>query len=109
MGAHGDYVAIMCITVAIDAFCCIPMAYLRYKNRSVKFAVVNLVMIFVNIFFNVFFLIICPWLNKVAPATVSWFFDPNYSVGYIFVANLISTFVKSGNALARIAGGSFPY
>ena len=93
-GAHGDYVAIMCITVAIDAFCCIPMAYLRYKNRSVKFAMVNLVMIFVNIFFNVFFLIICPWLNKVAPATVSWFFDPNYSVGYIFVANLISTLSK---------------
>ncbi len=93
-GPHADYVAIMCITVAIDAFCCIPMAFLRYKQKSVKFAMVNLIMIAVNIFFNVFFLIVCPWLLKVAPASVSWFYDPSYGVGYVFVANLFSTFSK---------------
>ena len=91
---HADFVAVMCVTVAIDAFCCIPMAYLRYKNRSAKFAMVNLIMIGVNIFFNVFFLLICPWLHKVAPATVDWFYNPSYSVGYVFVANLISTLSK---------------
>ena len=93
-GGHGDYVAVMCVTVAIDAFCCIPMAYLRYKNRSVKFAVVNIIMIFVNIFFNIFFLIICPWLMEHAPHTIDWFYVPGYSVGYVFVANLISTLSK---------------
>lgn len=91
---HPDFVAIMCITVAIDAFCCIPMAYLRYKNRSGKFAVVNLIMIAVNILFNLFFLIACPWLHKAAPATVDWFYNPSYSVGYVFVANFISTLSK---------------
>lgn len=29
IGDHADFVAIMCVTVAIDAFCCIPMAYLQ--------------------------------------------------------------------------------
>jgi O-antigen/teichoic acid export membrane protein len=50
-------------------------------------------MIFVNIFFNIFFLVICPWLMKNAPATVDWFYNPHYGVGYVFVANVIQTVV----------------
>ena len=93
-GNHADYVAIMGVIVAVDAFCCIPMAYLRHQNRSTKFAIVNLVLIAVNIFFNIFFLIVCPWLHNVAPQLISWFYSPDYSVGYVFVANLFSTFAK---------------
>lgn len=120
---HSDFVAVMCVTVAIDAFCCIPMAYLRYKNRSAKFAMVNLIMIAVNIFFNIFFLLVCPWLHNVAPASVDWFYNPSYSVGYVFVANLISTlskvallsreiresdFLIDRNLLAKMLRYSFP-
>lgn len=92
-GSHADFVSIMGVIVAIDAFCCIPMAYLRQQNRSVKFAVVNLVLIFVNIFFNVFFLVVCPWLYKSWP-DLMFFYNPEYGVGYVFVANLFSTLAK---------------
>lgn len=108
IGGHPDFIAIMCVTVAIDAFCCLPMAYLRYQNRSVKFALVNLAMIGVNIFFNLFFLWLCPLLMRVAPASVEWFFNPAYSVGYVFVANLISTLSKLAMLapeIKPIAGG----
>jgi O-antigen/teichoic acid export membrane protein len=86
-----EFIAMLAIVVSMDAFDAIPFAYLRYKNRPIKFAALKLFMIFTNIFFNIFFLVICPWLQKKAPELISWFYNPHYGVGYIFVANLIST------------------
>ncbi|MEI8084993.1 MAG: polysaccharide biosynthesis C-terminal domain-containing protein [Paludibacter sp.] len=88
---HPEFIAMLGVVVAMDAFGCIPYAYLRFKNRPYRFVGLNLFAIFVNIFFNIFFLVICPWLMIKDPALISWFYDPNYGVGYVFVANLFST------------------
>ena len=88
---HSEFIAMLGTTVAFDAFGCIPYVYLRFKNRPVKFVALNLFAIFVNIFFNIFFLVICPWLMTKAPNLISWFYNPNYGVGYVFIANIIST------------------
>lgn len=88
---HVEFIVIMGIVVAIDAFTAIGFAYLRYKKQAVRFAAFKLLMIFINIFFNIFFLIICPWIWKNNPDLISWFYNPNYGVGYIIIANLIST------------------
>ena len=88
---HPEYIKMLGVVVAMDAFGCIPFAYLRYKNRPIKFAGLKLFMIFTNIFFNLFFLLICPWLALKAPELVNWFYNPHYGVGYVFVANLLST------------------
>ena len=40
---------------------------------------------------NLFFLLLCPYLWETAPQLIDWFYVPNYQVGYIFIANLIST------------------
>jgi len=90
---HPEYIAMLGVVVALDAFSAIPFAYLRYKNRPYMFAGLKMVMIFVNIFFNLFFLLACPWLAHHAPQTIQWFYRPDYGVGYIFVANLISTVI----------------
>ncbi len=92
---HPEYIAMLGVVVAMDAFSAIPFAYLRYKNRPYMFAGLKMVMIFVNIIFNLFFLIGCPWLQRHAPGTVAWFYRPDYGVGYIFVSNLISTIVAT--------------
>ena len=88
---HPEYISMLGVVVAMDAFGCIPFAYLRYKNRPIKFAGLKLFMIFTNIFFNLFFLLVCPWLAVKAPGLISWFYNPHYGVGYVFVANLLST------------------
>jgi len=88
---HSEFIAMLGTTVALDAFGCIPYVYLRFKNRPVKFVALNLFAIFVNIFFNIFFLVICPWLMTKAPNLISWFYNPNYGVGYVFIANIFST------------------
>jgi O-antigen/teichoic acid export membrane protein len=90
---NAEYIAMLGVVVAMDAFGAIPFAYLRFKSRPIKFASLKILMIFVNIFFNIFFLVICPWLMKNAPATIDWFYNPHYGVGYVFVANVIQTVV----------------
>lgn len=47
-----QYVGTMAIVVALDAFQCIPFAYLRYQRRPIKFAALKLLFIFLNILLN---------------------------------------------------------
>lgn len=86
-----DHILIMAVTVAIDAFMVVPYAYLRYQKRPMRFAMVRLAFVFFSIAFNLFFLVLCPIIYKSYPPLISWFYDPGYGIGYIFVANLIST------------------
>jgi len=92
-GSHGDYIAIMAVVVAIDAFTSIPFAYLRHKKMPVRFAGIKLFNIFITIILNIFFLVVCPLIYKSNPNLISWFYNPDYGVGYVFVANLIGTVI----------------
>ena len=49
---HPEYIGCMFSCVAIDAFQCIPFAYLRYQKRPIKFAALKLLFIFLNIGLN---------------------------------------------------------
>lgn len=91
---HTDYVAMMLLVVALDSFQCVPFAYLRYKKRPLKFVGIKLLNIIGNIALNLFFLLLCPWLYQHHPDVVSWFYNPDYLVGYIFVSNLITSSVQ---------------
>lgn len=86
-----EYLGMMLGITAVDAFCCIPFAYLRYAGQTYRFAGIKLLGIFLNIFLNIFFLVICPWLYTRMPETIGWFYRPDYGVGYVFVANVITT------------------
>lgn len=90
-GDHPEFVGMMIVVVALDAFQCIPFAYLRYKKRPVKFAALKLLFIFSNILLNILFFVWAPALYKSHPEMVSWFYNPSYGVGYVFLANLICT------------------
>lgn len=89
--AHPEFVGMMIGIVAVDAFCCIPFAYLRYKNQALKFAGLKLLSIGVNIFMNLFFLWICPKIDAWKPELIAWFYCPDFGVGYVFLANVFST------------------
>ncbi|NDV45784.1 lipopolysaccharide biosynthesis protein [Paludibacter sp. 221] len=108
-GSNPEYIRMLAIVVAMDAIGSIPFAYLRYKNRPVKFAALKMVMISTNIIFNLFFLIACPWLMKTAPALIDWFYKPDYGVGYVFVANLISTSIVTIALLPDILRVKFEF
>ena len=50
---HPAYVWTMFVTVAIDAFQCIPFAYLRYQKRPLKFAALKMLFIIGNMAMNI--------------------------------------------------------
>jgi O-antigen/teichoic acid export membrane protein len=106
-GAHPEYIGIMAVVVGMDAFQSIPFAYLRHKKRPIKFASIKLFSIVFGILLNLFFLLLCPWLHVHCPETISWFYDPSYGVGYVFVANFITTFIQMFFFIPELRG--FPY
>lgn len=94
---HSWYVFMMAFTVAIDAFTNIPFAYLRFRRKAWTFAAIKLINIGVNIGLNLFFILACPKIHETAPQIIAWFYEPlggaAFSVGWIFLANVISTLV----------------
>lgn len=106
---NAEFVAMLGAVVAMDAFGSIPFAYLRFKSRPIKFAALKLLMIGTNILFNIFFLVISPWLWIKAPHLIDWFYDPNYGVGYVFVANVIQTVVVTLALLPDVLKAKFSF
>lgn len=94
-GNHNEYIIYITLIVAMDAVSSIPFAFLRQKNRAFRFSTIKLVNVAVNIFFNVFFLWACPEIAKHSPdSPLLLFYNPNITVGYIFISNLISSGVS---------------
>lgn len=92
---HPEYVWLLGITVAVDAFSNIPFAYLRFRNKAVRFATIKMLNVALNIGLNLFFILGCPVLMRTCPQTVAWFYVPMggeaFGIGWIFFANLLTT------------------
>ena len=92
-GGHSSFILLMGAAVAIDAFSCIPFAYLRYRRKALRFATLKFINIGLNIGLNLFFLLLCPIIHREAPGLISWFYDPQFGIGYIFLSNFIASLV----------------
>ena len=88
---HSSYVWVMAATVSIDAFQCIPFAYLRYKKRPIKFAALKLLFIAFNIALNLLYFLVLPDLYKSYPDIIQHVYSPETGVGYAFYINLVCT------------------
>ena len=86
---HPEYVAVMYITVAIDAFMAIPFAYLRYLHNPMKFALLKIINILLNIVLNLLYLVVLPAL-KLNPFGI---YDEQFTldVAFVFYINLFCT------------------
>lgn len=76
---HSEFIAMMAVTVALDAFACIPFAYLRYQKRPILFAALKLLFVILNIAFNLLFLVV---LKK-------------NDVVYVFISNILATTIQT--------------
>lgn len=76
---HADFIAMMVVTVALDAFACIPFAHLRHQKRALLFAALKLLFVLLNIGFNLLFLVV---LKKT-------------DVTYVFLSNILATVIQT--------------
>ena len=72
---HPWYLGMMLIVIDMDAIQAIPFAYLRYKNRPIKFAALKMLFIFASIALNIVYFV----------------FMKGTDVGAAFLINLICT------------------
>ena len=86
---HPEYVAVMYVTVAIDAFMAIPFAYLRYLHKPLRFALLKIINIVLNITLNLLYLIVLPAL-RLNPFGI---YDEQFTldVAFVFYINLFCT------------------
>jgi len=103
------YIYLMALVLCMDAFSCIPFAYLRYKKRPVKFAVLKMLFIILYIVLCCFFLLLCPYLHENYPVWVDWFYKPDSGVLYILIANLIATFIQTCFLLPELTGFKYKF
>ena len=87
--AHPEFVVMMAVVVAVDAFQAIFFALLRFQGRAWKFAIMKLLFIVLSMGMNLFIFLLAPGLYESHPSLMGWY-NPDYQVGYIFVVNLIS-------------------
>ena len=88
---HPDYVKMFAMIVAIDAFTAIPYARLRRENRALTFSLIKILNVVITII-AVFFLLY--WGKNIYERSDGWFrrvYNPDYGVGYVFLANLIGS------------------
>ena len=90
-GDHPSYVWVMAITVAIDAFLCIPFAYLRQQKKALKFAALKMLNIIMSILLNVIYF---AWLD-------------GKDVGYAFYINLVCSAMLLVCMLKELTGFSY--
>ena len=101
--AHSEFIALLGIVVAMDAFASIPFAYLRYKKRPLQFAALKLLFVFLNIVLNLFFLVLCPKIQDWG--IISAWYNADYGVGYVFVANILATGIQTLCLLPAVGEG----
>jgi O-antigen/teichoic acid export membrane protein len=75
--------------IGLDALTTIPFAKLRQDGRPIKFAATKVGGILINILCVYFFLSICPKLAKDPNSWVQVWFNKDWAVGYVLLANLI--------------------
>ena len=93
---HPEYIQWFALIIGLDAVSSISFAKLREQGKAARFALIRLLNIFINIGLNLFFIIYCPFaIKNNLPSTefVQSIYSDVIGIGYIFIANLVSSVV----------------
>jgi O-antigen/teichoic acid export membrane protein len=89
-GNH-DYIRLFAGIVAVDAFTAIPFAWLRKEQRPIIFSLIKIANVIITIIAVLFLLLIAPGIYERSNGWFRSIYNPDYRVGYVFVANLIGS------------------
>lgn len=87
---NNEYIILLALIVAIDAFTALPFAFLRYKNEAKRFALIKVISVAVNILLNLFFILVFPRLG-IDFQNDLLSFNVSSLIIVVFIANLVSS------------------
>jgi len=89
-----EYIVYTIWILVLDALVIIPFSKLRAEKRPMFYALIKVGNVALNLFLNLFFLLWLPKLAANSPNSfISTIYFENFQVGYIFVANIMASFV----------------
>jgi len=103
------YILLIIGILCLDTICAVPLAYLRYKKRSLRFGLLNILNVILYALFCFFFLVLCPRINKYNPDLISWFWRDNFNLGYVFVSNLLAVGIQTVCLLPDVTGFKYTF
>jgi len=86
-----DYIRMFAAIVAIDSFTAIPFAWLRKEQRPVIFSIIKIANVIIIITTVLFLLLAAPGIYEKSDGWFRSVYNPDYRVGYVFIANLIGS------------------
>ncbi|MFD2908735.1 lipopolysaccharide biosynthesis protein [Flavobacterium ardleyense] len=93
-GISVKYIVFTIWILALDALAIIPFSKIRAESRPLKYAIIKIVNVLINLLLNVFFLAILPsWASETDNIFVQTIYHQDFQIGYIFLANLLASFV----------------
>lgn len=85
------YLRLFSFILAADAITAIPFAKLRKENRALKFSLIKIINVVITISLVFYLLKIEPSLSEKGKGLLGDLYDPDFGVGYVFLANAIGS------------------
>ncbi|HDZ41014.1 MAG TPA: polysaccharide biosynthesis protein [Bacteroidetes bacterium] len=88
---HKMYLRLFAIILATDAITAIPFAKLRSENKALRFSIIKIINVIISIGLVFLFLKIEPSLREKGKGLLGNLYNPEFRVGYVFLANAIGS------------------
>lgn len=89
-----EYITYTIWILTLDALAIIPFSKLRAEKKPLKYAAIKIGNVSINLLLNIFFLAFLPKLVAHNPnGFLSTIYLENFQIGYIFISNLVASFV----------------
>ena len=90
-----EYINLVIWILLLDALVIIPFAWLRAREKPMRYAVIKILNVIINLGLNLFFLL---WLKNIVVEgnLFESIYKPNFQVNYIFISNLVASAVTLG-------------
>ncbi len=93
-GIDMQYITYTIWILVLDALVIIPFSILRANQRPLYYSCIKIGNVVVNLLLNLFFLVVLPHITQSNPTGfLSEFYFENYQIGYIFISNIIASFL----------------
>ena len=93
-GIDTQYVTYTIWILVLDALVIIPFSNLRANQQPIYYSCIKIGNVVVNLMLNLFFLLLLPKIAQSNPTGfLSEFYFENYQIGYIFISNIIASFL----------------
>lgn len=91
-GIDVQYISYALYIIVFDALVIIPFAWLRAREKPMRYALVKILNVVINLGLNIFFLIGLPILMEQNPDSIfKSLYKEDFQIAYIFISNLIAS------------------